>query len=552
MGRRAPCSLTCPSSPSALSRPDSRAAGLTASSSVSSLACGELERGGEGRDRRARARTLPACQRLRRLGARPTLPRPTTTDPFALPPPSRQPDPYPFPCPPPPPPCPTPRRSSTRPSPRRPARSGRSRPRPSGPTSRSASRARSQTATSPRASRRSTSVRPGCLSSLLPVLPWCRPGLGRRRRSRGLTAGVPPHLPPPAAVPVIALAPSASLTATKISFLLHLDRYDTALALLVSLAPEARRELAFEHAYGLYRLGREAEARKVLDQAAGAGEGAEFLQAQLVRPFPLPPCSRGWLAWLAASCQGCVLTCAVDGLSLARRTGRTSTSRRPSSTRPSCRSTLPSVPPLLPSSPLDSPTNPNVSHASHRITRPTPTSSRTTRSPPRGPSSHERATSTRSTRQGSTSSTPTRSRMRSRSSRRRRRRRLTLLLARRGSRQRRSRLPARGRSARMRCQRAPSTARRSPRTCVPLSTSPCFPAGPSSAQIITDGRLRPRPALQPDRWLPLKARASNPKSANFNPNYTSGTSMSNIASSGGAPPPAAKKKAGGGKKKGKK
>lgn len=62
---------------------------------------------------------------------------------------------------------------------------------------------------------------------------------------------------------------------------------------------------------------------------------------------------------------------------------------------------------------------------------------------------------------------------------------------------------------------------------------------------------RPLFLAQPDRWLPLRARSSNPKSASYNPNYTSGTSMSNIASSGAAfAPSPAKKKAGGGKKKG--
>lgn len=68
------------------------------------------------------------------------------------------------------------------------------------------------------------------------------------------------------------------------------------------------------------------------------------------------------------------------------------------------------------------------------------------------------------------------------------------------------------------------------------------------AKLTPPFRLLPKP----DRWMPLSTRISNPKSANYNPNYTSGTSMSNIASTGGAPPPAAKKKGGAGKKKGKK
>lgn len=71
---------------------------------------------------------------------------------------------------------------------------------------------------------------------------------------------------------------------------------------------------------------------------------------------------------------------------------------------------------------------------------------------------------------------------------------------------------------------------------------------PSKADPPPPFRLLPKP----DRWMPLSTRISNPKSANYNPNYTSGTSMSNIASTGGAPPPAAKKKGGAGKKKGKK
>lgn len=90
----------------------------------------------------------------------------------------------------------------------------------------------------------------------------------------------------PLSTVVIALGPSPSLTATKLSFLLHLDRYSAALDLLSSLGPAEQATLTFERAYGLYRLGREAEAKEVLDRAIAdghlLGEGGEFLQAQLV------------------------------------------------------------------------------------------------------------------------------------------------------------------------------------------------------------------------------------------------------------------------------
>jgi hypothetical protein len=97
-------------------------------------------------------------------------------------------------------------------------------------------------------------------------------------------------------VVVIALGPSPSLTATKLSFLLHLDRYAAALDLLGSLGPAEQATLTFERAYGLYRLGREAEAKEVIDKAVAdghqLGEGAEFLQAQLVSPYlHRPECS---------------------------------------------------------------------------------------------------------------------------------------------------------------------------------------------------------------------------------------------------------------------
>ncbi|KAL7413617.1 hypothetical protein BDY24DRAFT_434801 [Mrakia frigida] len=84
---------------------------------------------------------------------------------------------------------------------------------------------------------------------------------------------------------ILALTPtSPSILLTKVSLLLHLDNYSSALALLDSSSPEtlSNSSAGFERAYCLYKLGREDEAEKVLQSVKGeAGEGGEFLEAQL-------------------------------------------------------------------------------------------------------------------------------------------------------------------------------------------------------------------------------------------------------------------------------
>ena len=86
---------------------------------------------------------------------------------------------------------------------------------------------------------------------------------------------------------VLALSPdSTSVVLTKVSLLVHLDRYTAALALLDTPAL-ADCQTALERAYCLFKLGREDEAEQVLKGAKGdAGEGAEMLEAQLVSTSP--------------------------------------------------------------------------------------------------------------------------------------------------------------------------------------------------------------------------------------------------------------------------
>lgn len=85
-------------------------------------------------------------------------------------------------------------------------------------------------------------------------------------------------------VTVLVLTPSSqAVLLTKVSLLLHLDNYSSALALLDS--PSLANSAVFERAYCLYKLGREDDAEEVLQTVKGkAGEGGEFLEAQLVSP----------------------------------------------------------------------------------------------------------------------------------------------------------------------------------------------------------------------------------------------------------------------------
>ncbi|CDZ96458.1 Signal recognition particle, subunit Srp72 [Phaffia rhodozyma] len=86
---------------------------------------------------------------------------------------------------------------------------------------------------------------------------------------------------------ILALSPGSSLALlTKLSLLLHIDQYTSALTLLDSIAKDGTvaPSTGFERAYCLYRLGREKEASEVLGSLEGdqfEGDGKEFLEAQL-------------------------------------------------------------------------------------------------------------------------------------------------------------------------------------------------------------------------------------------------------------------------------